>query len=173
MYVVNLFAGPGAGKSTTAADVFARLKRADVNCELVTEFAKDKVWENSTDVLENQLYVLSKQHHRLFRLRGNVDVAITDSPLMLCAYYGEGWADGFSEFVYRLFNKFDNMNYSLIRKKKYNPKGRLQTEDEAKEIDSNLESMLSDWGISRSYVYGTKAGARHIANDVLQRLRRL
>ncbi len=43
--VVNLLGGPGSGKSTTAADVFARLKWQDINCELVTEFAKDLVWE--------------------------------------------------------------------------------------------------------------------------------
>lgn len=43
MYVVNLFAQPGAGKSTGAAYIFAKLKMAGVNAELITEFAKDKV----------------------------------------------------------------------------------------------------------------------------------
>lgn len=40
--VVNLFGGPGSGKSTGAAYVFARLKMLGYNAELVTEFAKDK-----------------------------------------------------------------------------------------------------------------------------------
>lgn len=35
--VINLIAGPGAGKSTTAAGVFSRLKFNDINCELVTD----------------------------------------------------------------------------------------------------------------------------------------
>lgn len=47
MLIVNLFGAPGAGKSTLAAYVFAKLKMAGVNAELVTEFAKDKTWENN------------------------------------------------------------------------------------------------------------------------------
>ena len=45
--VVNLFAGPGTGKSTAAAQIFQALKWQRFSCELVTEFAKEKVWEES------------------------------------------------------------------------------------------------------------------------------
>lgn len=41
--IVNLFAGPGAGKSTGAAYIFSKLKLAGIDCEYVSEFAKDKV----------------------------------------------------------------------------------------------------------------------------------
>lgn len=51
--VVNLFGQPGAGKSTLAAYTFAKLKMMNVNCELVTEFAKDKTWEKNFTVLSN------------------------------------------------------------------------------------------------------------------------
>jgi len=34
--VVNLYGGPGTGKSTTAAATFAELKMAGINCELVS-----------------------------------------------------------------------------------------------------------------------------------------
>ena len=43
--VVNLFGVPGAGKSTGAAYIFSKLKLVGINAELITEFAKDKVWE--------------------------------------------------------------------------------------------------------------------------------
>lgn len=51
--VCNYFSGPGAGKSTLAAATFAKLKMLGVNCELVTEFAKDKTWEKNFTVLSN------------------------------------------------------------------------------------------------------------------------
>ena len=51
--VCNFFSGPGAGKSTLAAATFARLKMLNVNCELVTEFAKDKTWEKNFTALSN------------------------------------------------------------------------------------------------------------------------
>lgn len=38
---VNLYGGPGSGKSTTAAGVVSQLKLLSINAELVTEYAKD------------------------------------------------------------------------------------------------------------------------------------
>lgn len=43
--VINLFGAPGAGKSVASAYIFSKLKMKNINCELVTEFAKDLTWE--------------------------------------------------------------------------------------------------------------------------------
>ena len=47
--IVNLFGGPGTGKSTGAAYIFSQLKLAGIDCEFVSEFAKDKVWERRSE----------------------------------------------------------------------------------------------------------------------------
>ena len=52
--IVNFFGPPGSGKSTAAAYVFSKLKMAGVNAEIVTEYAKDKVWEENNEVFKNQ-----------------------------------------------------------------------------------------------------------------------
>ena len=65
MIVVNLLGAPCAGKSTLAALVFSKLKMLGVSCEIVTEFAKDLVWDNSLNSLNNQLYVFSEQFYRV------------------------------------------------------------------------------------------------------------
>ena len=57
--VVNLFAQPGAGKSTGAAYLFYNLKCLGVNCEYVSEFAKDKVWEENKSVLKIKIIFLA------------------------------------------------------------------------------------------------------------------
>ena len=79
MLIINLFGAPGAGKSTGAAYVFSQLKAAGINAELVTEFAKDKVWEETKAVFESQAYIFGKQYLRISRLVGKVDVASTES----------------------------------------------------------------------------------------------
>ena len=157
MIVVNLFAGPGSGKSTTCAGVFAKLKLAGVNCEMALEYAKDKVWEESNKVLDDQIYVFGKQLHRIFRLKDKVDVVITDSPILLSIIYDKTGNKYFSDLVLNQFNNFDNRNYFIERTTVYNPKGRLQTEDEAKEIDKVLLDHLKDCNIEYDSVGKSEA----------------
>jgi len=147
--VINLFAGPGAGKSTIAAGVFSKLKIEGINCELVTEYAKDRVWEKHFSAFDDSLYLLAKQFHRLFRLRGQVEYAINDSPLIMTLYYNQRGVLGKGKLKEKidslseeLFDMFDNYNFFVARKKKYNPKGRLQNELEAKNIDLELKKIL-------------------------------
>lgn len=147
MIVVNLYAGPGSGKSTTCAGVFSKLKLAGVNCEMALEYAKDKVWEKSFNVLENQIYVFGKQLHKLWRLKDQVDVVITDSPLLLSLLYYSGDCDSFRRLVVDQYNSFNNVNYFIKRDGIYNPNGRMQTEDESKELDRKLNKILDDHSI--------------------------
>jgi adenylate kinase family enzyme len=65
--VVNLFAGPGSGKSTFCASVFAKLKILGIDSEMSLEYAKDIVWEESYQKLDHQIYIFGKQLHRLQR----------------------------------------------------------------------------------------------------------
>ena len=59
MNIINIYGGPGVGKSTGAAMIFAKMKMLGINCELVTEYAKTLTYEKRFEILqENQLYVL-------------------------------------------------------------------------------------------------------------------
>lgn len=152
MICANLFGGPSVGKSTTAAGVFSELKQRGVNCEYVHEWIKWSVWEKRQVIFDDQLYIFAKQHHMLHTLDGQVDVAICDSPLLLSNIYGNMYnnkmsdSDTFSRLVIERFNRFDNYNVVLGRKKAYNPMGRVQNEDEAKGIDDKIRRYLNDGG---------------------------
>ena len=43
--IINIFGNPGSGKSTIAAYLFTALKSRNIEVELVTETAKDLVWD--------------------------------------------------------------------------------------------------------------------------------
>lgn len=154
--IINLFAGPGAGKSTGAAFIFSQLKLAGIDCELVTEFAKDKVWEDNKEVFKNQFYITGKQSFKISRCYGKVDVIITDSPILLGAIYDD--RENFKSAVIDEFNRFYNFNFFIKRIKPYNPNGRNQSEDEAREIDTKMKNFLDSNNISYSEVHGDQNG---------------
>lgn len=136
--VINLFGGPGCGKSTTMARLFSDLKQMGYNCEMVTEFAKDLVYENRMDTMKDELYIFAKQNHRLFRVKDKVDIIITDRPLLLtCIYdslYGHNDKD-LHQLVRTTFNRYNNINIMLIPTDvDYKTEGRLQDEEESDKI---------------------------------------
>jgi len=165
-YVVNLFAGPGTGKSTTAAGIFSLLKLHGVNCEYVPEFAKDLTWEQRFMTLANQIYVFGKQHHRLWRLKDQVDVIVTDSPLLHSLVYGVFDLE-MVQVIMKQVQEFSNLNYFLKRMKPYNPKGRNQTLDEAKALDGKIRAMLIGHQIAFEEINGTCEAINVITNMVL------
>lgn len=164
--VVNLFAGPGSGKSTFMSGIFSELKSRGYNCEMAPEYAKEKVWENSLDILSNQLYVFGKQHQTIFRLLGKVSVIITDSPLFLSLYYGNDCSKSFKDLVLEEHNLFNSINIFINRVKKYNHSGRLQSEDEAKNIDSSLKDLLNKNNILYYQITGEKKNIFKICNII-------
>ena len=142
MLVVNLFGGPGTGKSTLAAALFSNLKIRGVNAELVTEFAKDLVWSERNKELQDQVYILGKMYHKLWRLKDKVDVVVIDSPLPFCVYYDQGKTPGMEEFVMGLFNQFRNINILLERNFPYQQEGRYQDEEGAVKVHNDIYKLL-------------------------------
>ena len=145
MKVVNLFAGPGTGKSTTAAALFAELKYQNVNAELIQEAAKDAAWEGrSGKFFAAQQYILGEQSWRQWRLRGDVDIAVTDSPLPMGLVYMQNDfpAQSLRQQIIEDFDSYDNFNVFITRNKPYNNKGRLQNEQEARVLDAKIKGML-------------------------------
>ncbi len=151
---INFYGGPGCGKSTMAAAVFAQLKHRGINCELVTEYAKKKVWEEAYKVFECQLYVCAKQVYNMFVVSKHVEVIITDSPIILGAAY-TGGDELLNSILSREYSKYENIDIFLNRVKPYNPKGRMQTEDEAKDKDRSIKKILEDNKIPYASFDGT------------------
>lgn len=142
--IINIFGGPGAGKSTTAAGLFYSLKQRGINAELVTEYAKDMTWENRHNILSDQLYILAKQHRRISRIVGKVDYIITDAPFVLgLLYKSENYVSSFDPFVMDLWHQYNNICFYLKRGDiEYQETGRNQSMLEAIELDKSLKNLL-------------------------------
>jgi len=170
MLLINLYGAPGAGKSTGAAYIFSQLKLAGVNAELVTEFAKDKVWEGNKAVFENQAYIFGKQYFKISRCADKVDVIVTDSPLMLSTIYNNNpvLGEDFNNVVRNVAKSFNTKNYYIWRVKPYNPVGRNQTEAESDAIADEVRNMLEAEGIEYLEYPGMVAGYDDIVQDILK-----
>lgn len=171
--VINLFGAPGSGKSTGAAFIFSQLKMRGINCELITEYAKDKTWEKNMEALGCQEYIFGKQSFRMKRCRDKVDVIITDSPLPLGIFYNTNPVLGehYENLVLDVFNTYENMNYALVRDKPYNPIGRNQTEAESDEIGDRIQFFLEDHDIPYTLGLGSERFYNFIITDVLLALK--
>lgn len=148
LQVVNLWGGPGAGKSLNAAGLFNIMKRKYIQVELVTEYAKDLVWSQRNNMFTEQDYIFAKQHHRLRRLVNKVSYAITDSPLAMgLLYLPKDYPKTFAPFVKEVFNSYLNVNIFIQRNHPYDPNGRNQSEEESKIIDQEIRRFLTSNGI--------------------------
>lgn len=166
MKVVNIFGGPCSGKSTVAAGVFNKLKEQGVNVELVTEYPKDLVWSERKNMFSEQDYIFAKQNHRLRRLRGKVDYAISDGPLlMMLAYIPDDYPKSFAPFVIDMFKSYNNINYFLNRTHPYEELGRNQTEEQAEVLSHQIKDHLNQH--SHYLTLDTKTAVEYIIHQAL------
>lgn len=153
--IINLFGGPGVGKSTTATGLFSWMKQNKYSVEYVSEFAKELSWEGATSQLENQAHVFAEQFRRQWRLVDQVEYVITDSPLLLSSVYFEYYfnrskqalfSDSYKELAIKYFDstysEFNNIEIIINRNKDYVTQGRNQTLEEAIVIDDIIKSKV-------------------------------
>ena len=158
--IVNLFAGPGTGKSTTAAEIYVSLKKAGINVELVREFAKDLVWKGEIHEY-TQESIAKGQKDREDMLLGKVDVIVTDSPYIQGMVYSEiGEGDRiYGDYIKHLQRggQLSHISILLERTKEYIPKGREQSEEEARYLDEDIEDLLENYSIMYKKLTTNKA----------------
>jgi hypothetical protein len=170
MIVVNLVSAPCAGKSTLASKIFYKLKTLGYSVELIGEFAKELYYEDSK-MIEDQIHVFSEQLRRQRRVKGKVDILITDSPLLLSIIYNKEPNPFFKDMIAWEFKSFDNLVYFLERGDiPYIQAGRFQNEAEARELDTRLIELMDELGVEHTSLL-SKEAANVIIREVEAKLK--
>lgn len=150
--VINLFAGPGAGKTTAAWELASKLKKLNYITEYVPEYAKELVWDEKHELLdgtlEHQKLLLNEQSHRIKRLLGKVDFIVTDAPELINLNFlkcdDPKLSEEYQKMVLQDFNGRTNFNLFIKRGEYYETAGRVHTLEESINLDNSIQKILKD-----------------------------
>lgn len=151
--VVNLYGGPGAGKTTLAHALVADLAKAGVLTEYVPEYAKELIWQGDRSLLDgsvtNQRKVTGEQWNRIKRMLGKVECIVTDSPVTLGMIYADkSDADykAFCDEVEGWSKETRSFNVFVHRRDDYDQRGRKHTLAESAEADRAIKELITPMG---------------------------
>jgi deoxyadenosine/deoxycytidine kinase len=151
--VINLFGGPGIGKSSIANGLTYKLKKKHISCDNPYEFPKILAWDENHSAIRDQLYVLANQHRGIVKSYGKVDYIILDSPILLSLIYKNYYksneypatlyGESFDKMILDVHNQYDNINIVLNRSiGVHNEKERYQTLEQSMLLDIEIENTL-------------------------------
>lgn len=149
--IVNLYGGPGAGKTTCSWEIAAELKKRGYNAEYVPEYAKDLVYEGRMELLdgsmEHQWMIFQEQKHRLDRLVGKVDIVVTDSPILLNTVYLQEPNEDFQQMIRKVSEQYPSFNLVVRRGNVFQQEGRIHNEQQSRQLDQDILQMLQENGV--------------------------
>lgn len=180
--VVNLLGAPGMGKSAIASGLFYLMKKNHHSAALCREYAQYLVTAGREwQLREEQLYLFAKQHHELFIQRGNYRTAVTDSPLLLTAFYAapDLTPPSFYQCVRDYNEKFENIYFFISRDiglphSVFDNSGRVHNREESLGKEKQQRSFLEKWNVQYTDIKVKSAGVQdeaiHTDEDPAQQI---
>lgn len=137
--VINLIGGPCSGKSTIAAELFARLKKMGIHCELVSEYIKERIYEENKTISVNQIAIFGMEHYAISNKIGKVDVIVHDGSFINNIIYKHEDNPEFDKLIISEYKKFNNLDFFIKRGNiEFEDYGRIHTLEESKELDYKI-----------------------------------
>ena len=113
--IINLIGGPCSGKSTTAAELFARLKKMGIKTELVPEWIKEKIYEENNTI--TQIAVFGMEHYTISNKINKVDVIVHDGSFINNIIYKQEYNKYFDDLIINEYKKFCLLNEEISNSK--------------------------------------------------------
>jgi hypothetical protein len=176
--IINLFGGPGIGKSSIAAGLTYKLKKQHITCDNPYEFPKLLAWDENHSAIRDQLFVLANQHRGIVKSYGKVDYIILDSPILLSLVYKNVYksnqypatlyGDSFDKMVLDIYNQYENINILLDRGNgNHNESERYQNLEESRILDESIENVLIQNNIQYYRIKVNSNTVKNIVKNIL------
>lgn len=154
--LVNMFGAPSSGKSTIAANVFARLKTNGIPAEFISErarevIAKFKFKKIKTMSDEMQLEILEAQYHAETYFKHSTDYpVIADSSTLLTLAYGtdtffQKYGDRVKQLVNNMVSEMDLVFYLPLRDSVQDDPNRIHNYEQCLEVDTKIRNILNTY----------------------------
>ncbi|MEG3039466.1 MAG: zincin-like metallopeptidase domain-containing protein [Erysipelotrichaceae bacterium] len=143
--IVNVFGGPGAGKTTAALELTCLLKKQGVNAEFVGEYAKDLIYDDQENLLDgswdNENAMLDEKVHQIERLVHKADVIVSDAPILQSGIYSKERKEEVLKKSLEISSRYPNLNVFLNRGNHFSTIGS-QNYEESILIDRAILNQL-------------------------------
>lgn len=140
--VINLIGGPCSGKSTIAAELFARLKKMGVKSELVSEYIKDRIYEENMTMPSNQIAIFGMEHYNISNKIGKVDVIVHDGSFINNILYKKEDNPEFDKLIVSEYHKFNNLDFFINRGNiEFETYGRIHNYEQSLELDTKIKDL--------------------------------
>ena len=147
--VINLIGGPCSGKSTISAELFARLKKMGIHCELVTKYIKDRIYEENKTMPLNQIAIIGMEHYNISNKIGKVDVIIHDGSFINNIIYKNEDNLEFDSLIIGEYKKFNNLDFFIKRGNiEFEDYGRIHNLKQSKELDRIIKETYNNYNLS-------------------------
>ena len=156
MIKINIYGCPSSGKTTLASQLFATMKALHYNIAYVQEYSKDLVY-HGIDMRfldeKDRIFILAEQLRResIFK-QNNVDYIVTDSPLLLTAYYHqdpnkkEDWS--YVDGIVKRQLKDNELHFWVNIVSNFEEEGRSHDKEESLIIQKELKQYLNNYNIN-------------------------
>ena len=145
--VINLIGGPCSGKSTVAAELFARLKKMGIHCELVSEYIKDRIYEENQTMPKNQIAIFGMEHYNISNKLGKVEVIVHDGSFINNILYKKEDNQEFDNLIVSEYHKFNNLDFFIKRGNiEFEDYGRIHNYEQSLELDEKIKQLYNNCG---------------------------
>jgi hypothetical protein len=167
---INLWGGPGSGKSATAKKLAGIWSASGYNVDLAAEVVKSWAFLNRECKSFDQLLIFAKQNHAEYLpLSCGVQTVVSESPLMMQAVYARMIDVPFVDELIAIARKFEreypSINILLDRTGvPYRSVGRYQDADAALRVDERMRDFMD------AYVHDYEVVKTVDADSLIDRL---
>jgi len=145
--VINLIGGPCSGKSTVAAELFARLKKMGIKTELVSEYIKDRIYEENKTMPNNQIAIFGMEHYNVSNKLGKVEVIVHDGSFINNILYKKEDNQEFDNLIVSEYHKFNNLDFFIKRGNiEFEDYGRIHNYEQSLELDEKIKQLYNNCG---------------------------